>query len=55
MSRHCVDYLPNVTETARIDDTFGLAGVLMDRLIANDGIAEGSSTSVHACSTTSVC
>jgi hypothetical protein len=42
-----LDYLPNVTETARIDDTFGQMA-LMDRLIANDGIAKVVDLGFHA-------
>ena len=34
-----LDYLPNVTETAEIDDTIGKMQ-LMDRIIVNDGIAK---------------
>lgn len=42
-----LDYLPNVTETARIDDTFAQMA-LMDRLIANDGIAKVVDLGFHA-------
>ncbi len=42
-----LDYLPNVTETARIDDTFGQMA-LMDRLIVNDGIAKIVDLGFHA-------
>src|ERR1700754_722754 len=42
-----LDYLPNVTETARIDDSFGQMA-LMDRLIANDGIAKLVDLGFHA-------
>ncbi len=42
-----LDYLPNVTETARIDDTFGQMA-LMDRLVANDGIAKVIDLGFHA-------
>lgn len=41
------DYLPRVTETARIDDTFGQMA-LMDRLIVNDGIAKVIDLGFHA-------
>ncbi|MCB1393429.1 hypothetical protein [Nitrobacter sp.] len=34
-----VDYLPRLTETAAIDDTFGKMA-LMDQLIVNDGLAK---------------
>jgi hypothetical protein len=34
-----LDYLPNVTETAEIDDTFGKMQ-LMDRIIVDDGVAK---------------
>jgi hypothetical protein len=34
-----VDYLPRLTETAEIDDTFGKMA-LMDQLIINDGLAK---------------
>lgn len=34
-----LDYLPNVTETAEIDDTFGKMQ-LMDRIILDDGVAK---------------
>jgi hypothetical protein len=42
-----IDYLPRVTETARIDDTFGQMA-LMDRLIVNDGIAKVIDLGFHA-------
>lgn len=42
-----IDYLPHVTETARIDDTFGQMA-LMDRLIVNDGIAKVIDLGFHA-------
>ena len=34
-----VDYLPRLTETAEIDDTFGKMA-LMDQLIINDGLSK---------------
>jgi hypothetical protein len=34
-----LEYLPKITETAEVDDTFGKMA-LMDRLIINDGIAK---------------
>src|SRR5712675_251615 len=34
-----LEYLPDITETAEVDDTFGKMA-LMDRLIINDGIAK---------------
>src|SRR5260370_1131881 len=34
-----LEYLPRITETAEVDDTFGKM-TLMDRLIVNDGIAK---------------
>src|SRR5438105_1554620 len=42
-----LDYLPNLTETAEIDDTFGKMA-LMDRLIINDGIAKVIDLGLHA-------
>src|SRR6202048_5005020 len=42
-----LDYLPAVTETADIDDTFGKMA-LMDRLIVNDGIAKVIDLGFHA-------
>lgn len=42
-----LDYLPDVTETAAIDDTFGQIA-LMDRLILNDGIAKVVDLGFHA-------
>jgi hypothetical protein len=42
-----LDYLPKVTETAEIDDTFGKMA-LMDRLIMNDGIAKVIDLGFHA-------
>jgi hypothetical protein len=42
-----LDFLPRVTETAQIDDTFGKMA-LMDRLIADDGIAKVIDLGFHA-------
>jgi hypothetical protein len=42
-----VDYLPRLTETAAIDDTFGKMA-LMDRLIINDGLAKVIDLGYHA-------
>src|SRR3954465_10630387 len=42
-----LDYLPKLTETAEIDDTFGKMQ-LMDRLILNDGIAKVIDLGFHA-------
>src|ERR1700736_7004524 len=42
-----LDYLPEITETAEIDDTFGKMA-LMDRLILNDGIAKVIDLGYHA-------
>jgi len=42
-----LDYLPNVTETAEIDDTFGKMQ-LMDRVILDDGIAKVIDLGFHA-------
>src|SRR6202047_3645754 len=42
-----LDYLPKVTETAEVDDTFGKMA-LMDRLIVNDGIAKVIDLGFHA-------
>jgi hypothetical protein len=42
-----LDYLPNITETADVDDTFGKMQ-LMDRLILNDGIAKVIDLGFHA-------
>ncbi|GAB1715252.1 MAG: hypothetical protein NTAFB05_02940 [Nitrobacter sp.] len=42
-----VDYLPRLTETADIDDTFGKMA-LMDRLIVNDGLAKVIDLGYHA-------
>ena len=42
-----LEYLPNITETAEIDDTFGKMA-LMDRLIVNDGVAKVIDLGFHA-------
>jgi hypothetical protein len=42
-----LDYLPKVTETAEVNDTFGQIA-LMDRLIVNDGIAKVIDLGFHA-------
>jgi hypothetical protein len=42
-----LDYLPSITETAEVDDTFGKMA-LMDRLIVNDGIAKVIDLGFHA-------
>src|ERR1700719_4712825 len=42
-----LEYLPKVTETAEVDDTFGKMA-LMDRLIVNDGIAKVIDLGFHA-------
>src|ERR1043166_5195904 len=42
-----LDYLPKLTETAEIDDTFGKMQ-LMDRLILNDGAAKVIDLGFHA-------
>ena len=42
-----LDYLPKITETAEVDDTFGKM-TLMDRLIVNDGIAKVIDLGFHA-------
>jgi hypothetical protein len=42
-----LDYLPNVTETAEIDDTFGKMQ-LMDRIIVDDGLAKVIDLGFHA-------
>ena len=42
-----LDFLPEITETAEIDDTFGKMA-LMDRLIVNDGIAKVIDLGFHA-------
>src|SRR5277367_5482094 len=42
-----LDFLPRVTETAEVDDTFGKMA-LMDRLIVNDGVAKVIDLGFHA-------
>ena len=42
-----LDYLPKLTETAEVDDTFGKMA-LMDRLIVNDGVAKVIDLGFHA-------
>jgi hypothetical protein len=42
-----LDYLPRLTETAEIDDTFGKMA-LMDRLIVDDGVAKVIDLGYHA-------
>ena len=42
-----LDYLPEITETAEVDDTFGKMQ-LMDRLIVDDGIAKVIDLGFHA-------
>jgi hypothetical protein len=42
-----VDFLPKLTETANIDDTFGKMA-LMDQLIVNDGVAKVIDLGYHA-------
>jgi hypothetical protein len=42
-----LDYLPELTETAEIDNTFGKMA-LMDRLIINDGVAKVIDLGYHA-------
>jgi hypothetical protein len=42
-----LEYLPKVTETAEVDDTFGKMA-LMDRLIINDGISKVIDLGFHA-------
>jgi len=42
-----LDYLPAITETAEVDDTFGKMA-LMDRLIVNDGLAKVIDLGFHA-------
>src|SRR5579871_6917142 len=42
-----LDYLPDLTETAEVDDTFGKME-LMDRLIISDGIAKVIDLGFHA-------
>ena len=42
-----LDYLPGITETAEVDDTFGQMA-LMDRLIVNDALAKVIDLGFHA-------
>src|SRR5580693_1562054 len=42
-----LEYLPKITETAEVDNTFGKMA-LMDRLIVNDGIAKVIDLGFHA-------
>jgi len=42
-----LEYLPKVTETAEVDNTFGKMA-LMDRLIVNDGVAKVIDLGFHA-------
>jgi hypothetical protein len=42
-----LEFLPDITETAEVDDTFGKMA-LMDRLIINDGIAKVIDLGFHA-------
>ena len=42
-----LEYLPHITETAEVDDTFGKMA-LMDRLIVNDGVAKVIDLGFHA-------
>jgi hypothetical protein len=42
-----LDYLPKITETAEVDDTFGKMA-LMDRLIVDDGISKVIDLGFHA-------
>lgn len=42
-----LEYLPHITETAEIDDTYGKMA-LMDRVILNDGIAKVIDLGFHA-------
>jgi hypothetical protein len=42
-----LEYLPDMTESAEVDDTFGKMA-LMDRLIVNDGIAKVIDLGFHA-------
>jgi hypothetical protein len=42
-----LEYLPKITETAEVDDTFGKMS-LMDRLIVNDSIAKVIDLGFHA-------
>src|SRR5438477_10000633 len=42
-----LEYLPGITETAEVDDTFGKMA-LMDRLIVDDGISKVIDLGFHA-------
>ena len=42
-----LDYLPDITETAEVEDTFGKMA-LMDRVIVNDGISKVIDLGFHA-------
>src|ERR1700710_2888791 len=42
-----LEYLPDITETAEVDDTFGKMA-LMDRVIVHDGIAKVIDLGFHA-------
>jgi hypothetical protein len=42
-----LEYLPDITETAEVDDTFGKMA-LMDRLIINDGVGKVIDLGFHA-------
>jgi len=42
-----LEYLPGITETAEVDDTYGKMA-LMDRLIINDGVAKVIDLGFHA-------
>ena len=42
-----LDYLPDITETAEVEDTYGKM-TLMDRIIVNDGIAKVIDLGFHA-------
>src|ERR1700710_2730364 len=42
-----LEYLPRITETAEVDNTFGKMA-LMDRLIVNDGVAKVIDLGFHA-------
>src|ERR1700709_495383 len=42
-----LEYLPQTTETAEVDDTFGKMA-LMDRIIVNDGVAKVIDLGFHA-------
>jgi hypothetical protein len=42
-----LEYLPGITETAEVDDTFGKMA-LMDRLIVNDGVSKVIDLGFHA-------